>query len=503
MTRQARHQYHQTRLPESITGKTFIPNIEAVGDPLLEKEEGILRLAFQNVHGVSGLRGLEVPSEIEAMEDLEIDIMGMAETNVVWTSEQKLRYDSYLSLRFRSAQTVYSAAPALSHRVSHQPGGTLLTLTGAVTSRICDRGSDKLGRFSWVTLRGQRSEGILLVMAYRVCQTRSSRAGPTTAYSQQFVELRKTGDRDPHPRKQVLADIERLIRGKRDQGYRPIVMIDANGDYIGGKDTDLGDFLLRTSLSDPFYERFQITPRTYLYGSSRIDYIFADPALISAISRVGYLGSHEGAPSDHVMAYVDLHEKRAFAGILNRPPPFHSREILIEQEDKVQAFLRTLRPLLESHKMASRTFDLAKLMVERGATADTIRSYTKLYGEFLELVRGAAKQAGKKKYGYTRSPALITAGRHTLAARFLLDCKRRGTTPTKKLLNLGKLLSLDIEALLEQSELQLRRQLREARTRLFECQKTCESLRAEWLQTVAQERAAAAGDQDWERLLQQ
>ncbi len=448
-------------------GTTFIPNIEAVGDHLLKKEEGTLRLAFQNIHGVSGLRGLEVPSKIEAMEDLDIDIMGMAETNVVWTSEQKSAYDSYLNLRFRSAQTVYSAAPALSHRVSRQPGGTLLTLTGAITSRICDRGSDKLGRFSWVTLRGQRSEGILLVVAYRVCQTKSSRAGPTTAYSQQYVELRKTGDRNPHPRKQVLTDIERLIREKRDQGYRPLVMMDANGDYIAGKDTALGDFLLRACLSDPFFERFQINPRTYIYGSTRIDYVFADPALLPAITRVGYLGSHEGAPSDHVMAYVDLHEKTAFTGILNRPPLFHSREILIEQKDKVQAFLRTLRPLLKSHKVAVRTFDLARSMVDSGATTDTIQQYTKLYGEFLELVWGAAKQAGKKKYGYTRSPALITAGRQVLAARFLLDCKRRRSAPTKKLLNLGKLLSLDIATLLEQSELSLRRQLRDGNLQYY------------------------------------
>jgi hypothetical protein len=88
---------------------------------------------------------------------------------------------------------------------------------------------------------------------------------------------------------------------------------------------------------------------------------------------------------------MDLHEESAFAGILNQPPPFHSREILIEQEDKVQAFLRLLCPLLESHKIALRTFDLAKEMAQDGATSRAVRKYTTLHGEFLQLVRGAAK----------------------------------------------------------------------------------------------------------------
>lgn len=127
-------------------------NIEAVGDPLTEKGEGVLRFAFQNIHSVSDLRGLSVPNEIEAMDDLSIDIMGMAETNRPWAPSQKAIYDSYLRMRFSNAQTIYCAAPAQSHRVNFQPGGNLLTLVGRVTSRVLDRGADSLGRFCWYTL---------------------------------------------------------------------------------------------------------------------------------------------------------------------------------------------------------------------------------------------------------------------------------------------------------------------------------------------------------------
>jgi hypothetical protein len=42
------------------------------------------------------------------------------------------------------------------------------------------------------------------------------------------------------------------------------------------------------------------------------------------------------------MAYVDMEQKTMFAGLINRPPPAHSRDILIEQEDKVQDFLQAL-----------------------------------------------------------------------------------------------------------------------------------------------------------------
>jgi hypothetical protein len=105
---------YQRKLTEkNYMGGTTSDNIEAAGDRLEPKQEGTLRLAFQNIHGASDLRGWIVPSETEAMEDLEIDVMGMAETNKPWSPQQKDLYDAYMRKRFRASRTVYTAAPTI------------------------------------------------------------------------------------------------------------------------------------------------------------------------------------------------------------------------------------------------------------------------------------------------------------------------------------------------------------------------------------------------------
>ncbi len=475
-----RTRLYQRKLTDiGISGSNLIKNIEAVGDPLLPKQDSILRIAFQNIHGTTDLHGCAVPSEVEAIEELDIDIMGMAETNRPWSSHQKSLYDAYMTKRFRSSKTLYTAAPTIGHDTQYQPGGNLLTANGEITSRINGSGTDKMGRFCWNTLQGRRNEWVLVIVAYRVCQDKGNNPGPTTSYQQQYVALREEGVHDPNPRKQILTDLRSLIHDKREKGYRPILLIDANGDYRSGKNNGLKNFVVDTGLSDPFHDRFPEPTRTYIHGTTRIHYIFMDPALTHSIQWIGYLGTHEGAVLDHVMAYVDMDHRQMFVGVVNRPPMAHSPEILIEQEDKVQAFLRALQPVLTEHNIESKVFKLARSFAEHKATTENKTTYNKIYGEFLEIARGVANSVGKKKFGYMRSTTLTTAGTHFLAMRYLLDCKRRGAPPTKALLRLGARLSLDIHSLLEIPEREIRLRMRQCRRHLWECQKKSESLRSD------------------------
>ena len=490
---------YQRRVNEAdFTGQNTVKNIEASGDEITSKEENTLRIAFQNVHGASDSRGWEAPSEIEAMEELEIDIMGMAETNRPWLKQQKALYDAHMMKCFRTSRTIYTAAPAQDHQVRYQPGGNLLSVNGEVTARIDGRGSDALGRFCYYTFAGKRDEGVLVIVAYRVCQEVGNTTGPYTAFNQQYIALRNAGQREPNPRKQILMDIEKLIKEHRARGYRPILLIDANGDYQKGKDKDLLKFMDGAQLTDPYAERFGHT-RTFIRGSSRIDYILMDRALVPSIKRIGYLGTHDGATSDHVMAYVDMDHQQMFAGILNKPPPATARDILIEQEDKVQRFLRHVIAQFETHKIAERVFQLAADFAAHGATTLNESKYNKLYGEFLELVKSSTKAEGRKKFGYPRSRKLTTAGARFLLFKYANDCRCRGAPPTKKLENLGRRLDINITELMELPREEFRRLVRKSRKSLWEVQKNSEENRMEWLITDAKAKAAEAGDNDWER----
>jgi hypothetical protein len=496
MTRQPL--YQRRLIDKKLAGTTVVHNIEAVGDPLQPKENQTLRIAFQNIHGATDPQQEALPSEIEAMEELEIDIMGMAETNRPWTKEQKAFYDNHMNKSFKGSRTLYTAAPTTTHTTKYQPGGNLLTANGEITARIDGHGTDKWGRFCWYQFRGRRDEGVLVIVAYRVCQEKSTNTGPYTAFRQQYIAMRAERIADPNPRKQILKDLELLIQEKRTKGYRPILLIDANGDYAHGKDTDLKNFITNASLCDPFQDRYPQPIRTYLHGSSRIDYIFMDSALTPAIKNIGYLGTHDGAISDHVLAYVDMDHSQMFAGLINRPPPAHLREILIEQEDKVQAFLRLIHTQFDAQNFAERVFSLAHDFSTNSASQTNIDKYNNMYTQLLEIIQGVTKQVGKKPVGYLRSRTLSTAGNHVLLARYLFDCKIRGTPPTKKLLQLGERLSVDVVALLELSEHDIRSLMRKNRNHLWECQKNCASLREEFLETEARRNAIAAGDKDWQ-----
>ncbi|KAL7519229.1 hypothetical protein ACHAWF_000218, partial [Thalassiosira exigua] len=245
--------------------------------------------------------------------------------------------------RFGQHWTEFSSA-ASQYDQKYQPGGNALTILGNLVGRRSDSGADDQGRFCWYTLRGRRDEGVCIISAYRVCQTTPSQAGATSAFMQQYTHLRKEGQSKPNPRRQTLQDLLQLIREKRAEGYRPVLMMDANGDYLAEKDPDieLRQFLEDANLMDPYYEKFGSQARTYLHGSKRLDYIFIDPALSDAVKGVGYLGIHEGLYSDHALAFIDFKEELLFRGIIHRPVSVHSREFLMAQSDKVKTFLETL-----------------------------------------------------------------------------------------------------------------------------------------------------------------
>ena len=317
------------------------PNQIPTGNPMseIDADDKVIRFGYQDVGGTKLSNGLLVPVEIECMYEMRIDIMGMLETNRPWTTDTKHENDLLMRTQFRQSQTQYTSMPT-QRDTTYQPGGNLLTINGRTAGRIAGRGSDALGRFCWLTLREKHDEGVIVITAYRVCHEKHDNPGPYTAFQQQYLALRSKGIVNPNPQRQVLEDIRTLVETARADGYRPIVMVDANGDIQPGKDhdKDLSLFVQNTGLDDPFFDRFQMSPPTTAFGSKRIDYIFVDPALSAAILQIGYLGSHEGAYTDHCLAFVDFDKHALFRGIINRPVARHSCKYLLSRTTRSAIF---------------------------------------------------------------------------------------------------------------------------------------------------------------------
>ena len=198
----------------------------------------------------------------------------------------------------------------------------MLVVVGPQCGRMQKRGSDPWGRFTWTEMRGGRDEEILVISAYRVSQKRRAKAGPCVAFSQQVDNMIHESDLTLDPRTRILTDLETLITEKQALGFRPILMMDANDNWLDSKSTAFWSFLERVQLVDPMHNKFSdggITPTTYARGIQRMDFIFVDATIKPAITRIGSLGLHEGINSDHVMLYMDCDEDVLFKGVLNRP----------------------------------------------------------------------------------------------------------------------------------------------------------------------------------------
>ncbi|KAL7525484.1 hypothetical protein ACHAXR_001028, partial [Thalassiosira sp. AJA248-18] len=296
---------------------------------MVDRREGdnTFRMGYHNINGTTLGQGFEVAEEIETIDQLGINLQGMLEINKPWDANNKWQYNMQMDLVFQQSHMIFSAAEAV-HDQKYQPGGNLMTINGSNAGRVVESDVDKWGRFCWMTLRGGRDEGVLVIEGYRVCHEHRDNPGVFTAYTQQHTGMREAGMKRPNPRKQFLKDVLALIRAKRAMGFRPILMMDANGDYMNEKDPDknMAAFIREAGLVDHYHNQFPGSIRTYMFGTKRLNYILFDPGPVGAIKANGYLATHEGTISDHVMAYVYFHEDELFKGIINRPVPIHARE---------------------------------------------------------------------------------------------------------------------------------------------------------------------------------
>ncbi len=178
-----------------------------------------------------------------------------------------------------------------------------------------------MGRFAWAATKDKQDKRIIIISAYRVCQDTNSRAGAFTAYLQQYTMLREAGHARPSPHQQILIDIQALVDSKRKEGYRPILMLDANGDkhHPQTPDVEMKKIIQRTNLIDAYHQKLHDSPCTHMWGTKRLDYILVDLGLTQAIECIGYLGIHKGAKTNHLYSYMDLNDKIAKQGTVHRP----------------------------------------------------------------------------------------------------------------------------------------------------------------------------------------
>jgi hypothetical protein len=329
---------------------------------------------------------------------------GNVEINLNCSLDVRSNFLAAANLRLKPASMAMSSAWALEE--GYMPGGTAMVAHGNVCGRIHQKGADTLGRFTWMALRGRSGTGVIIVTAYRVCQTAGTDAGDNTAYMREYTSMREAGIEKPDPRNSILDDISDLLLEWGQKGHHPLVLMDAN---LTMDETNMAEFMKRHGLHDLVSDLHPgDPPPTYGRGSSRIDLTLGDAHVRRAVSKCGALAMHEGvSPSDHTMQFIDFDEKWLFGNDSFKPMAGFAREFRLYDTKKKEKFQEKLDEIYKHQRIPDRVKSLAAaLEVAESITPELIKSYQKLDSEIVEAILAAAAATGRKDFGYQRSPAL-------------------------------------------------------------------------------------------------
>ena len=173
----------------------------AWGDNLPPKPANTIRFYFQNINGVQSTTNWNKWRDIvNEMSVNQVDIMGLAETNINWNPSRNKRALTLLRTQYKHSILLNATSdePSISF---HKPGGASLAILGNAVGTISQKYIDEtgLGRWVYTILNAQNHRKIVVITAYRLCHNSLPR-GHETVYSQQYRILRRQNVTHPKPK---------------------------------------------------------------------------------------------------------------------------------------------------------------------------------------------------------------------------------------------------------------------------------------------------------------
>ena len=275
------------------------------GDELGEKKERSLRVYFQNVNGIPCHDNwAEWNHIITYLKSKQVDIAGLAETNIKWTKQSTSAAKRQLTSHINPA-TLIAASCDEPCPFKYQRGGVLLATLGKLTGRIETTGQDPLGLGRWAYTKyiGRNGKALIIISAYRVAQSNLT-PGDNTSYNQQYRALRRQGVENPKPKKLFCSHLLSQIQAWTAQNTDILLMLDANDDLT---DPDFGKFMDQCKLYDLLGTHHSInSPPTYIRGSRTIDYLLATENVIKATQQCDMNSYNDTISSDHRSLWADI-----------------------------------------------------------------------------------------------------------------------------------------------------------------------------------------------------
>jgi len=405
--------------PESLKEKRPNKKIQmrqVFGDHIIQKEEGVIRIASQNVNCIG------IAAEVNPKQDYaknwiiqnEVDIVGWQETGVAFhlLPRRKRLSERMRDIRWNKFRISASNNKHENVEIS-QYGGTAVMAFDEAAHRVHSTGSDStgLGRWSWILFQGRNNHYTRIISAYVPCKSANDQG--RTVYNQHRRFFQSQGVTEC-PRKIMHSQLTQQINVWQNKGERIVLLIDANENLsrMGALQTKLR---FECQLVDPIREMYskkhQILPPTSLTGSVPIDSIFVSSNMKDII-RGGWI-QVEKSIGDHRSLYIDVPIKILLGESKFNIHRHTARRLICDHPMIVDKYNKLLNTQLHNQNTI-RKYNEFTSQHENGIlnTEDTMIALNKLDNSITNSILYAEKKCRKLKSGsvpYT--PELNNAGK--------------------------------------------------------------------------------------------
>lgn len=369
------------------------------------------RTAFQT--GISHTRVHEISMVMDA---LEIEILGLAETNTNWTTNDAGKdFDNILQRNSPGCKTMKACSTqCVSDNSCYQPGGNAMILGKMWATRIRTKHIDPLGRWSGAKLIGNNGKELTILQIYRAPKSNVLQ-GLKTAYAQQTSQLHQAGHTNPDPHTKFQTDFATLLKQLSAGPQQPaiIVMGDFNLDIA---QSSFATIFAKANMVDVHrYKHYpNAPPETYIRGTSTIDYIMVTSNLLPFITSTGMEAYNASISSDHRGLWMEC-ELEAY--LEYRPQPIENRVLRnINSSDRrqVHRYRKAMMKYWNDHKLTHRMALLDKLCLQAkmDPTEDHIQKLIQTAEAFdRTIIRGQihSEKCIRPRYQSPWSPKLIQA----------------------------------------------------------------------------------------------
>ena len=451
-------------------------------------DRGLFRILSHNVNGLSTAEDqIDVRHFANYIREKAVSLFGIQETNRNFERPAVLRAFNDIMSRVSVQHKGVVASASLAWPVDYQPGGTAVSVRNQWATRLLDKGSDDLGRWSWLTLAGRGTTKITFISGYRVCD--GAPEAPITARTvraQQEWMYAARGTPKVNLRKQFISDLISLISELKEKGHDIVLMFDANEACRQGSGVDrlilscgLVDAHTLTSDSSP-------PPPTHQRGSVKIDFVLISPRLVQAVRAASILPLHDGYLSDHRALMVDFDARALFESVTSPVLPPTTRRLTSTNPRSLHIYISNMVKHIVKHELLHRVESLRQKSENGQWTEADILSFEEI-DSLLEQGRSMAesKCSPIRSGQFPWSPELDCAGKYFLYWQMRVRTFSSGVVNTERLSKLAiaaKISDADLEVLEPHV---VRKKCRQAKKAFRLVKKDAASTRAAFMETTA------------------